>query len=143
MDSEWEDVLREELAQDELAHQMHECDFIRTPSTADMSENERGEGGESSGGSSGRRLPSTWWAAVLKAAGRHLGFDDISLSQSEHVNVLSACTGCSAESWVLKAGPSKIQSVLLCFSSTVGLGDWDDWELLAGLQTDLVLAVRL
>ncbi|CAE7624265.1 unnamed protein product [Symbiodinium sp. CCMP2592] len=68
-----------------------------------MSENERGEGGESSGGSSGRRLPSTWWAALLKAAGRHLGFDDISLSQSEHVNVLSACTGCSAESWVLKA----------------------------------------
>ena len=46
------------------------------------------------------------FGGLLKAAGTHLGYKEagVSTSQSPRLQVLSACTGCSAESFVLKAG---------------------------------------
>ena len=44
---------------------------------------------------------------MLKAAGRELGLEDGDVPSSQggvsRLNVISACSGCGAESWALKA----------------------------------------
>ena len=95
----WDDALCEELGMQTLADDIDACEQLRTPSTIEGSVGE-GPGSNESGS---RAVPGTWWAAILKSAGRFLAFDDISLSQSDSVTLVSACTGCSAESWVFKA----------------------------------------
>ena len=46
--------------------------------------------------------PSRWWAGVLKAAARGMGYSDTVLPPRELV-VVSGCSGCGAEAFVMKA----------------------------------------
>ena len=98
--SSWDDVLNDELKiQDEFCADVESCDVVRTPSDGDSS--------ATASCHSSQGQPCTWWAVVLKAAGRELGFSDVESdppsSQSGNLRVVSACSGCSAESWALKA----------------------------------------
>ncbi|CAE7797898.1 unnamed protein product [Symbiodinium sp. CCMP2456] len=97
--SSWDDVLSDELkVQDEFCADVESCDVVRTPSDGDSS--------ATASCHSSQRQPCTWWAVVLKAAGRELGYTDCETdppsSQSGSVRLVSACSGCSAESWAMK-----------------------------------------
>ena len=100
MGSEWDDVLGQELEETRgFEHEVESCEANRTPSScgvgADPSEELRPQ------------KPAVWWAVILKAAGTDLGLegdDGISTSQSPKIHIVSGCTGCGAEAFVLKAG---------------------------------------
>ena len=100
MATDWNEVLGLELDETyRYAQEMEECEAERTPSTC-------GPDGEGSEGLI--RRPACWWAVLLKAAGTQVGLevdDSVSLSQGPKLLVVSSCTGCCAESLVLKAGP--------------------------------------
>ena len=59
---------------------------------------------------------SCWWASVLQAASMNLGHDRLKWNPAP-VTVVSACTGCSAESSVLKAPSEHQRMVGQCFIS--------------------------
>ena len=106
MADSWDDALGQELRlQDMESRDIEECDWLRTPSTP-------GEGNAEGLQASPEtpKSPSTWWAVVLQVAGRSLGLPEISASQSGRVNIVSACSGCSAESWVCKARKNLVLS---------------------------------
>ena len=95
--SDWDDVLGEELrASYQLGEDILACEAERTPSTCDH---------VTACGELPGVKPATWWAVLLKAAGTDLGYESagVSTSQSPRLQVVSGCTGCSAESFVLKA----------------------------------------
>ena len=98
--ADWDEVLGEELqASRRLDEDIAACDAQRTPSTC-------GCDVESGQAFALPNKPAIWSAVLLKAAGTHLGYEEagVSTSQSPRLQVLSGCTGCSAESFVLKAG---------------------------------------
>ena len=82
------------LSQEKSA-QISEADKRRTEST------DAGVASEE-GGSRGCTVPRTWWAGLLKAAGSGCGLPDVQ-PPARCLNVVSGCTGCSAESFVLQA----------------------------------------
>ena len=95
---DWDDVLCQELqSTQELSDEIEDCDHERTPSTLGEDELVEQEGT--------RNKPAVWWAVVLKQAGLHLGLEDnhVSTSQAPKVTVVSGCSGCSPEAWVLKS----------------------------------------
>ncbi|CAE7297676.1 unnamed protein product [Symbiodinium sp. CCMP2592] len=92
----WDLALELELNVEETSRAVDECDFLRTPSTASKDDS------SSTSRPDARKRPSTWWAALLNAAGEPLGFGECS-SQTPSIHVVSACTGCAAEAWALKA----------------------------------------
>ena len=47
--------------------------------------------------------PAVWWARILNTAAEELGYP-CAASQPTPIRVVSACSGCSPESFVLKAG---------------------------------------
>ena len=92
----WDDVLSEELhASHTFEDEVLSCEAARTPSTC--AEDERDD--------SPKNLPSVWWAVLLKSAGIHLGMESegTSTSQAPPVQIVSGCTGCGAEAFVMKA----------------------------------------
>ena len=95
----WDLALELELDADETSRAVEECDFLRTPSTASH------DNSSSTSRPDATKRPSTWWAALLKAAGEPLGFEACS-SQMPSIHVVSACTGCAPEAWALKARTS-------------------------------------
>ena len=117
MASEWDDVLGQELQETRCFEQeVDGADENRTPSTAPAD--------ELSQSGHGQTRPAVWWAVLLKAAGASLGLEGVSTSQAPKIRIISGCTGCSAEAFVLKAGPAA--------ASMFGSALSESWDLKAG-----------
>ncbi|CAE7307438.1 unnamed protein product [Symbiodinium sp. CCMP2592] len=94
--SSWDVAMEEEIQlSQETSAQISEADKRRTEST------DAGVASEE-GGARGCTVPRTWWAGLLKAAGNGCGLPDIQ-PPARSLNIVSGCTGCSAESFVLQA----------------------------------------
>ena len=115
MASLWDDVLSAELASERArCEDIAACEAERTPSTCAECAAEAQTGPEERRGRGPK--PAAWWAVLLKAAGTALGVEDAgpSTSQSPTIQVVSGCTGCSAESFVLQASLGCRVSELSC-----------------------------
>ena len=104
--SEWAHALDDELESvNKLSQEISDADVLRTPSTA--SKEKGGCASQTTGSSEEGRQPhpTTWWAHVLTKAAQDAGHDNIPAKPCQ-LRLVSGCTGCSAESFALKArGP--------------------------------------
>ena len=108
----WDDVLSAELeASHTFEDEVLSCEAARTPSTCAEDDMDDGP----------KNMPAVWWAVLLKSAGVYLGIEAegmTSTSQAPPVQIVSGCTGCSAEAFVMKArngaGAKSGRSSLVC-----------------------------
>ena len=133
----WQQALEDELgSMHKLSQEISDAEVCRTPSTyaggdsppaARRVARDSNKPSSSNDGDWTAPVPPTWWAHVLSQAAQDQGRVALPLP-SKGLQVVSGCSGCCAEGFVMKARPRACVECLasLCsipVADAIGLGD--------------------